>query len=561
MILLSNFIILIILVTCIIAGLDKLIPITLYIGILFSSDLYNKYLDYLAATKEKDYQPEKLLNLKRIISFIFILLVWFGVASEIICLATAHGLSVEDSFNSKLFCCCSFLVIFFYSLFVSRTIQNDEENKAILPEAQPYRMLQYISIYHLIFGIFFILIYCFNIAEEIREEYLCVIYDFSILAFLGYLFCLIIERMLDTGRLFINSTIEKPKKLEVPFFISVIAASPSLKTSLIKTIEKISGVDLSKSEIAKYIVNHIEPVTIIALIVFWLLSSIVIVPPDKEAIFYRMGNIVGNHSYKPGLHFKLPWPFEKIELYQPAMVKTLNIGFTPDPKQRHIIWAKAHATENFSLLVGDGVEIIAVDCQVFYKVNNLYKYVTKLQNPEQYLEALAYKYLTANTISKNYNQIMSQNRNTLISELRTNIQNEIDKNDLGITVVEVVFLAIHPPLQVADAYEDVISAQLDKQTTILKAKSESIKEISMKKAFAAEEVNRAKSYAATKIADAFGEAMSFESRIIGYNTEPDLEQFRLKLDSLQKMAKSKNLYVIDKSFMRQKDRIILNLQN
>ena len=83
----------------------------------------------------------------------------------------------------------------------------------------------------------------------------------------------------------------------------------------------------------------------------------------------------------------------------------------------------------------------------------------------------------------------------------------------------------------------------------------------MKKAFAEDEVNKAKGYSATKVADAFGEAMSFESRIIGYNTEPDLEEFRLRLDSLQRMAKSKNLYVIDKSFMRQKDRIILNLQN
>ena len=132
---------------------------------------------------------------------------------------------------------------------------------------------------------------------------------------------------------------------------------------------------------------------------------------------------------------------------------------------------------------------------------------------------------------------------------------------MGVTIVEVVFLAIHPPLEVADVYEDVISAQVDKQTSILKAKSSSIKEICMKKAFAEGEINKAKSYAETTVANAIGEAVSFESRIIGYNTDSNLEEFRLKLDSIQKMAKSKNLYIIDKSYMRKNDRIMLNLQN
>ncbi|MBR4330244.1 MAG: hypothetical protein IKP71_10365, partial [Candidatus Riflebacteria bacterium] len=143
----------------------------------------------------------------------------------------------------------------------------------------------------------------------------------------------------------------------------------------------------------------------------------------------------------------------------------------------------------------------------------------------------------------------------------TKLQTELNQEDMGVTVVDIVFLAIHPPLEVASVYEDVISAQVDKQTTILKANSESIKELCMKKAFAEEEVNNAKAYAQETVANAIGEAVSFESRIIGYNTDPDLEEFRLKLDYTLKLAKSKNLYVIDKSFMRQHDRIMLNLQN
>ena len=570
MLLLSDLILIIILATCIFAGLDKLIAITLFVCILFLSLQQELRLStesklvtkYIALSKGKFTKEKSIKHFKIASCFIFFIS-WLTILSEVICLASGHGLSIYDSFNSKLFCVCTYLVLYFYAVFATRTIHEDDTTNNLLPEAQYYRMLQYLSVYLFIFGVYFIAIDSFGFSEDIREKYLYVIYDDSIFFLLAYLFCLLLERLFDTGRILacLLKSDKKYTKFKVPFFVGIIASSKSFKDSLIKTIELISGVDLSKSEIARYILIHIEPVTIIALTVFWLLSSIVIVPPDKEAIFFRMGKIAGSKSFKPGLHFKLPWPLERMELYQPNLIKTINVGFTPDPNQKHIIWSKSHATENFSLLVGNGVEIIAVDCQIFYKVNDLYKFIKKVQNPEAYIEALAYKILTANTVSKTFNQIISENRDALISDLRTKLQDELNKEDLGVTIVEVVFLAIHPPLEVADVYEDVISAQVDKQTSILKAKSSSIKEICMKKAFAEGEINKAKSYAETTVANAIGEAVSFESRIIGYNTDSNLEEFRLKLDSIQKMAKSKNLYIIDKSYMRKNDRIMLNLQN
>ncbi len=556
-----NFIVLAILITCIFVGLDKLIAITLYIGIIFCSDILNKISDIIKEKAKISAISEEKAKIYNISNCLFSFIIWLAIASEIICLTNGHGLSVEDSFESKLFCICAYSVLYFYGLLAIRIIHLNKPIKTILPKAQWYRVLQYLAIYQLISGIYFIGVDSFGFDEELREKYLYVIFDYTILGLLGYLSILLIERLLDSVRILSSLLKGKTIKFEVPFFISLIGSTYSLKDSLIKTIELLSGVNLSKSEITKYIIYHVEPVTIIALIIFWLLSSVVIVPPDKEALFYRFGKISVNHSYKPGLHFKLPWPFERIVLYQPSLLKVLNIGFEPDSDQKHIIWTKSHAAKNFYLLVGDGVELIAVDCQLFYKVNDLYKYVTKMKNPSDYIKSLTYRYLTMNTVPKTFDAIMSQNRNILISELKSKIQNEVNKEDLGVTIVDIVFLAIHPPLEVADAYEDVISAQRDKQTFILKANSESIKEIYMKKAFANDDINKAKAYAETTLANAIGEASALERKIIGYNTDPDLEEFRLKLDSMLKMAKNKNLYVVDKTFMRQNDRIMLNLQN
>ena len=561
MFLLFNFIVIAILTTCVFVGLDKLIAITLFLCILFYCDFYNKIAEIIAEKAKNNSLTENKAKIFNISNCLCSFIVWLTIASELICLINGHGLSVNDNLDSKLFCVCVYLVLYFYGLLAIRILQPNEYD-TLIPKARWYRVLQYLSIYQLISGLYFIGTDSFGFSEELREEYLYVIFDYTILALLGYLIILIIERLLDSCRILLALlTKRKSIKFEVPFFVSLIGAYFSLKESLIKTIELISGVNLSKSEIAKYILVHVEPVTIIALIIFWLISSVVIVPPDKEALFYRFGRISASHSYKPGLHFKLPWPFERILLYQPNLLKTVNIGFEPDANQKHIIWTKSHAAKNFYLLVGDGVELIAVDCQLFYKVNDLYKYVTKMSNPKSYIQSLTYRYLTMNTVPKTFDEIMSQNRTILISDLKKKIQEEVNKEDLGVTIVDIVFLAIHPPLEVADAYEDVISAQRDKQTFILKANSESIKEIYMKKAFANDDINKSKAYAEKTVANAVGEASALERKIIGYNTDPELEKFRMKLDSMLNMAKNKNLYVIDKTFMRQNDRIMLNLQN
>lgn len=568
--LLSNFILLILLVSGICAGLDKLTTISLYACIVVCSELLNRIANSITTdskvvtkisvlTKSK-YEPSKIVHKIKTIFYCSTFLFWFLFSFGILALALGYGIKVGDSFNARLFTAGVYFVLYFYAVFGIRTTQKEEPFKVFTPEAQYYRVFQYLSVYHFVFSLLYIGMYYISENDCIKYK-LFDIHDYSIFAVLAYVFCLACERILDNYRIITNHLKNSSYRYEVPFFVSILAASPSFKKSLIKTFEMVSGVDLSKSEIAEYIITHIEPVTIIAIIIFWLLSSVVIVSPDQEGIFYRMGKITGGESFKPGIHFKLPWPFEYIKLYKPYEIKIMNIGFTPDPTKKHIIWAKSHSKENFSLLVGNGVEIVSVDIQLFYKIKDLYKYVTKVQNPESYIEALTYKLLTENTVSQTFDSIMSQNRDSLIANLQQELQKELDKADIGVTAVDLVILAIHPPLEVAPEYEDVISSAIDKQREIVSATTQRIHYVNLREAFATGDIMKTEGDAATAVANAFGEAKSFERRISGYQTDPELEKFRLKLDSIQNMAAKKHLYVIDKSFMRNNDRIILNLQN
>ena len=171
MFLFLNFIVIAILSTCIFVGLDKLIAITLYICILFFSNLFNKITEVLTEKAEKSIISSNKAKILKISNCLFSFLIWLAIASEVICLVNGHGLSVEDSLNSKIFCVCAYLVLFFYGLLAIRLLQLGKPSEKIIPEAQWYRVLQYISIYQLIAGIYFIIIDSFNFSEELREQY------------------------------------------------------------------------------------------------------------------------------------------------------------------------------------------------------------------------------------------------------------------------------------------------------------------------------------------------------------------------------------------------------
>lgn len=548
------------------AGLDKLIGTLIFLALLTLSLYYNLFTAWVECDDNRavviltgrirKLSAAMAARLLKIAASLAIVAASFYFFAELYWLSLGQNLTVYDSFNLRVFYLATHLALVFYGVFAVRTLQSQKKSD---DSEQWYRALAYFSVYQaLIAGLSAFSSYL----SEADSDTIARVVDYGLFGVFILVALLNAEILSATVRNIACLTrSQKEPGLPVPFFIRFFAAEDSVRQSLIRSIETISGVDVARSEIVGFSMRILEPVLLITLLAVWLTTSIVIVPPEKEAIFKRFGRISGAASCPAGLYFKLPWPVSSVELYEPHRIRTINIGFEPDPKQRHIIWTKSHAVNYFHLIVGDGVEIIAIDCQLMYRVSNLFKYITSLQNPEEFISATAYKYLTQATVSTKFDEIISRDRKLLAEQLKTNIQGALDRNDLGVQIVEVVFLAMHPPIEVAEAYEDVISAQIDKLTYVLKANTENTHKLFMSKADAGGKVLEAKSYAAGTVSRAVGDAASFVSRTAGFELEPDLARFRLRLDRLQQLLGTKTIYVIDKTLMREKDSLFLNLEN
>ena len=472
------------------------------------------------------------------------------------------GNRIEDDFNlsSVAIFAAVYAIIFLGARYESRTLQFKE---TLTPEDQIYQGWLRASVFIAICSIILVLFnYFINYYQAFHLVITFYLYDLFIFILLVALLLLCVDFLLFAGKSIVKSFVKTQKQIQIDcnfYLLQALFCRSGIKASLKTFFQNLLGIDFDNSEIIKFFSSIFEPVLIFSLLLVWLATSIVIVPPTKTGLFFSFGEILSEKSSEPGIYFKLPWPFGACELHDKNRVRIMNIGFEPVENTNHIVWARSHARENFNLVIGNGLEMISIDCQIMYRLKNVRSYHLSFSNAEELLSALAYKYLTRASVAESFDSIIMRDRQKLAESLQKNIQNDLDGKNTGIEILDMVFLAMHPPLEVASAYEDVISSQIVKSTLKLMAETESIHKTYMNKAFARDEVLTAESEALTKIAESTGQAQAFVSNALGFNYAPKIARFRLKLESLEKLLKGKKLYVLDKTLLRKSDKLMLRL--
>jgi modulator of FtsH protease HflK len=274
------------------------------------------------------------------------------------------------------------------------------------------------------------------------------------------------------------------------------------------------GFQVSQTWFYKLLQKAVIPLLFFGAATLYLLSCVVVVGPDEQAIIEHFGNpkdAQGNvRLIEPGIHFKLPWPIDVARIYPTSRIVEIPIGYVPkiDPKtgqpiREPLLWGKDHYKEEFSVLVASrkGVEntsqgaapvsLLKANIPVQYQVKNLYDFLyshddyeepNQLIRPgsEKRLEEICYQELTkfaaGATIEVDdqaslQNSLLGAGRTQAKEVLTRNIQQAADQAKLGVKIVFLGIQGIHPPPQVAADYQKVVGAVQTKQAIILFAQA------------------------------------------------------------------------------------------
>jgi len=286
--------------------------------------------------------------------------------------------------------------------------------------------------------------------------------------------------------------------------LGVINEPGGIFRSAASAIDYQFGFKVSQTWFYKLLEKAIAPLILFAAVTLYLLSCIVIVAPNEEAIIERFGNPVNNANnvrlVGPGLALKWPWPIDIAYEYPTKKVMELNIGFVPKAKDDiervgygPLLWGVQHYEEEHRLLVASKetiagsdesavpVSLVMAAVPVQYKVKDLYSFIYNHNEPEKRLEAICYRELTkfaagamieVDDEADLEQSLLGAGRSEAKNTLTREIQKAADEAGLGVEIVFLGLQGIHPPPEVAASYQEVVGAVQKKQALIFEAQAE-----------------------------------------------------------------------------------------
>ena len=334
--------------------------------------------------------------------------------------------------------------------------------------------------------------------------------------------------------------------------LSVLGSRANIVASILDAVERQLGIDLRSTWALTVVRRGLEPLAIGLCLLGWLSTSLTVVGVEEMGVVERLGVPVRGQPLTPGLHLHWPWPVDRVFRVPAQRVQSSMIGHEGEEEAgpENVLWAVEHAPNEYTLLLGDGRDLIAIDAAVQYRIVDPRAWRYHCQNPADALRAIAYRAVMRSTVNRTLSEALSENVVTLTCRMRAMVQQDADSLGLGVEVVAFTVGGMHPPVMVAADYEDVAAAEIRKATAAVSAQAFYNQTVPAAKASVLVSANTARAEGAEALARAAGEAWSFRALESQYRAAPGEYLFRRRLETLENGLGGKNFTVVDSRIQR-----------
>jgi regulator of protease activity HflC (stomatin/prohibitin superfamily) len=374
-----------------------------------------------------------------------------------------------------------------------------------------------------------------------------------------------ILRMLEFAALAVDAAVcygllraSQPQKDVPPVFpldltvLSVLGTRTNLLASILDSAEAQLGIDLRSTWALTVVRRSLEPLVIGLCLLAWLSTSLTVVGVDEQGLVERLGVPVGGDPLTPGLHLHWPWPMDRVFRIPVRQVQALAVGHEGEEGKgpENVLWAVEHAANEYTLLLGNGRDLITVDATVQFRIADARAWRYHSQNPAEALKAIAYRAVMRSTVNRTLSEALSENVATLTARMRAMVQSDADALGLGVEVMAFTVGGMHPPVMVASDYQGVVSAELGKVTAMVNAQVFRNQTVPQAQTTVLTSVNAARAQGAEDLAKAAGQAWSFRTLESQFRAAPEEYSFRRRLETLEKGLAMRPFTVVDTRFQR-----------
>ena len=332
----------------------------------------------------------------------------------------------------------------------------------------------------------------------------------------------------------------------------IFGSRTNILASALDAAELQLGIDLRSTWALTVVRLTVEPLIICLCLLGWLSTSLTVVVVEEQGLVEHLGVPVGGQPLQPGLHLHWPWPVDQVSRIPVQRVQILTVGHEGEEGggPENVLWAREHAANEYTLLLGNGRDLITVDGGVQFRIVDAPAWRYHCQNPSDAMRALAYRAVMRSTVNRTLSEALSENVAALTGRMRTMVQQDADALGLGVEVLGFTVGGMHPPVLVAGDYQAVVSAELGKVTAVVNAQAFRNRALPTAEAAAVTSQNAARAEGARALALAAGEAWSFRTLESEYRAAPKEFFFRRRLETLERDLSKRGFTVVDSRFQR-----------
>lgn len=248
------------------------------------------------------------------------------------------------------------------------------------------------------------------------------------------------------------------------------------------------------------------------LVVLWLtFSSFVLVTEQERGVVLRFGKF--SRIMAPGPGFKLPWPVETVRKINATEIKTWG-GTVP-------------------VLTSDE-NIVNVEFNVQYRISDARQTLYGTRDAEDVLQEATLSSVREQVGRSPLDTVLGA-RDALAVAARDRLQKSLNDYNTGLVVTELNLPNARPPDEVKPAFDDVNSAQQDKDRLISESRAYAAKVVPEARGEAARTRTVAEGYRTASIARATGDAERFSLLLQQYRGAPEVTRKRLWLETVQQV--------------------------
>ena len=237
-------------------------------------------------------------------------------------------------------------------------------------------------------------------------------------------------------------------------------------------------------------------------------------------------------------YFKIPWiqQVTKVDM----TTHGTGIGYTISNNGQNIV------DNTDGIMITKDFNLLDIDFYMEYKVSDPVAYLYNTDNPEEILKNIAQSSIRTVVSDYTVDEAMTTAKGQIQSEIKADILKELEKYDIGLTIVNITIQDSEPPTAtISEAFKSVENAKQGADTAKNNALKYQNEQIPTAEATADKILQDAEATKTARIAEAEGQVARFNQMYEQYKLYPLITKKRMFYETMEDILPSLKVIITD----------------